>query len=415
MLKSRHGDEIVSGEFAATARERPGVKPATGAHLATGALRSPIELERIERYVIYETIARGGMASVHLGVSRGALGFSRIVAVKRLHAEFAAERRFADMLIDEARLAARIRHVNAVQTIDVMESNGEVFIIMEYVRGASLAQLVSAATELGERIPLRYVVSILAGALRGLHAAHEATDWDGVPLEIVHRDFSPNNVLVSIGGIPRVIDFGIAKALRRGDATNEGEFMGTVAYASPEQLRSKPVTRQADIFAAGVMLWELLTGERLFRGASQTETAQNVLHAKIRQPLDVLREKNGSTDLDSAAIERIEAIAMRALERDPARRYPSAAEMASALEATALSAPAAELGSWVEERAHHHLGLENSAISRIEQAIGEDSARSLKYGRRWALLKRCGGYVVRAWKRAMQSIEAGSRRLAGRA
>ncbi|MEO6419927.1 MAG: hypothetical protein ABIP39_10995, partial [Polyangiaceae bacterium] len=137
--------------------------------------------------------------------------------------------------------------------------------------------------------------------------------------------------------------------------------------------------------------------------------------ARIRRPLDVLREKSGSPELvGREALEQIEAIAMRALERDPSRRYPSAAEMASALEATALSAPAAELGSWVEERAHHHLGLENSAISRIEQAIGEDSARSLKERRRWASLRRCAAFVGRIWRRAMQRIEAGSRRLAGR-
>ena len=328
----------------------------------------PLLLERRERYVVFDSIASGGMASVHLGVALGALGFSRLVAVKRLHAQFARNERFVNMLLEEARLAARVRHVNVVQIHDILEVQSEVFMVMEYVRGVSLADLVRLQGTEGTDVSPRLAVPILVGALRGLHAAHESTDWDGSPLSLVHRDFSPQNILVGIGGVPRVIDFGVAKALGRGDLTREDEFKGKLAYAAPEQLTGGLVTRQTDLFSAGIVLWELLAGARLFLGPTDAETFGNVLRRPIVSPVEV----RAGHRLAAEAMKEIEAlapIALRALERDPDRRFGSALEMAAALESASVWASASELGHWVERLGAERLAREHEVVRKIELAV----------------------------------------------
>src|SRR5580700_4657373 len=172
-----------------------------------GALESP---QVIGRYAIFGKIASGGMASVHFGRLLGAAGFSRTVAIKRLHPHLADEPEFLSTLIDEARLAARIHHPNVVPTLDVESAEGELLVVMEYVRGESLARLLRAESARGRRLPLSIASAIVIGALHGLHAAHEATSDRGAPLGIVHRDVSPHNILVGVDGMARVIDFGVA-------------------------------------------------------------------------------------------------------------------------------------------------------------------------------------------------------------
>ncbi len=338
-----------------------------------GAARAPMAqadppqlLERRERYVVFDVIASGGMASVHLGVALGALGFSRLVAIKKLHPQFARNERFVNMMIAEARLAARVRHINVVQVHDILEVDSEVFVVMEYVRGMSLADLVrlQAATE--TEVPPRFAVPILVGALRGLHAAHESTDWDGSPLSLVHRDFSPQNILVGLGGIPRVIDFGVAKALGRGDLTREDEFKGKLAYAAPEQLTGGLITRQTDLFSAGIVLWELLAGTRLFLGATDAETFGNVLRKPIVSPLEARADRGTGSP---AGLEALAPIALRALERDPDRRYGSAHELASALESASAWATASELGHWVEQLGAERLAREHEVVRKIDVAV----------------------------------------------
>jgi len=205
------------------------------------------------------------MATVHLARQRGAVGFARTVAVKRLRPQFAEDPDFVAMFLDEARLAARIHHPNVVTTLDVVATGGEVFLVMEYVQGESLSRLFRTAVEKEQRIDPRFAATILASVLHGLHAAHEAVSEDGEALNIVHRDVSPQNILVGVDGVARVLDFGVAKAAIRTQATRDGQLKGKLSYMSPEQILGEEVTRQADIYSASVVLWEALTMRRAFQ------------------------------------------------------------------------------------------------------------------------------------------------------
>jgi serine/threonine-protein kinase len=328
---------------------------------------------QLGRYELHGAIARGGMATVFIGRMTGAAGFARTVAIKRLHPHLAADSTFAAMFADEARLAARIRHPNVIDTLDVVSEGGELFIVMEFVNGETLAKLVRAAATKDIRIPPPVVSSIVIGALEGLHAAHEATDEHGEPLGIVHRDVSPQNILVARDGVPRVLDFGVAKASGRLQHTEGSEIKGKLAYMSPEQLSRGKIDRRCDVFAMGVVLWEALTSKRLFAGEDAASTLNAVLHAPIAPPSSV------------APIPReVDAVVLRALERDPDKRFATAQEMALALEAAILPAPARHAGKWVEElageavrkRAEIVRAVENAASGRTPVAQVDDATRS---------------------------------------
>ena len=187
----------------------------------------------IGRYAVYDQIAAGGMGTIHLGRIRGAVGAGSVVAIKRLHPENIEHTEFVAMFLDEARVTKHINHPNVVRTLDVVAAAGEVLIVLEYVTGATLAELGRQAEALGERIPIPILSTIISGMLRGLHAAHKATDGSGECLNIVHRDISPQNILVGIDGVPRVIDFGIAKAADNVQITREGELKGKLSYMPP--------------------------------------------------------------------------------------------------------------------------------------------------------------------------------------
>ena len=221
-------------------------------------------IETVGRYTLYGEIASGGMATVHFGRMAGAVGFSRPVAVKRLHPQFAKDPAARAMFVDEARLVSRIRHVNVVPTLDVVATDGQLYLVMEYVQGESLARLMRAAWERYDQVPVPIALAILSHVLHGLHAAHEATSESGEPLEVVHRDVSPQNILVGTDGIARVLDFGIARAAQRIESTEESVLKGKIAYMAPEQFGDGEVTRRADLYSAGVVLWEMLAGQRLF-------------------------------------------------------------------------------------------------------------------------------------------------------
>ena len=177
---------------------------------------------RIDRYELYDEIASGGMATVHLGRLVGPAGFGRTVAIKRLHPHLAKEQEFVTMLTDEARVAGRIGHPNIVPTLDIVSANRELFLVMEYVPGLTLSALIKQANAFGDKVPLPVVASIMVGVLHGLHAVHEARDEHGHSLEVVHRDVSPQNILVGTDGVARVLDFGIAKAAGRLHTTRDG-------------------------------------------------------------------------------------------------------------------------------------------------------------------------------------------------
>src|ERR1700722_14969633 len=217
------------------------------------------------RYALYAEIASGGMATVHLGRLMGTGGFSRTVAIKRLLPQLARDPDFVAMFMDEARVAARIRHPNVVPTLDVLAADGQLLLVMEYVHGESLGRLLRTLRAERKRVPPAIASAILCGALHGLTAAPEAkSSGEGEPLGIVHRDVSPQNVLVGVDGVARVLDFGIAKAAGRTQTTREGNVKGKFAYMAPEQMNGEAVGRATDVYAAAVCLWETLTGERLF-------------------------------------------------------------------------------------------------------------------------------------------------------
>ncbi|XXT24905.1 protein kinase [Sorangium sp. So ce429] len=313
------------------------------------------ERRTLDRYTLHGVIASGGMASVHFARLVGAHGFARTVAIKRLHPQFARDPEFSSMLLDEARLAVRIRHPNVVTTLDSVQADGELFVVMEYIAGESLSSLLRETGRRGIRVPQPVVSSILAGALAGLHAAHEATAEDGAPLQIVHRDVSPQNILVGDDGIARVLDFGIARATVRSQVSRVGQLKGKLSYMAPEQLRGAPVDRRADIYAATVVLWEVLTGRRLFTGECDAEIFGRILEGVIQPP-------SAFGDVPPA----LDAVVLRGLEKDPERRYATALEMAAALEEALPPASPRAVGAWVEATAGSLLEARAKSLAEIE-------------------------------------------------
>jgi serine/threonine protein kinase len=320
---------------------------------------------QVGRYVLGGRIAVGGMAEVHLGRLLGPAGFQRTVAVKRLHPHLSGDPTFVTMFLDEVRLAARIQHPNVVDTLDVVVERGEVFLVMEYVHGESLAQLLHAAEDEGRPVPTDVIVAIVCGALRGLHAAHQAKDAEGEPLHIVHRDVSPHNVIVGVDGVARVIDFGVAKASGRGQTTRAGQAKGKLAYMPPEQLRGEDVDRRADVYAAGVVLWEALTGRRLFFADTEPRTMNNVLAGVVEPPSKHVPGLPPSLD----------RVTLRALDRDRENRFSTAEQMAVALEACMSPASPAKVGDWVATMAAESLEERGRHVAAIERQVHDVDPR----------------------------------------
>ena len=316
------------------------------------------------RYVLHGAIASGGMATVHYGRLLGPVGFSRTVAIKRLHAQLALDPDFVSMFVDEARLATRIRHPNVVPTLDIVSEAGELLLVMDYVPGESLAQCLRAVSTARRTIPIEIVSAIGCAILHGLDAAHEATGESGEPLHIVHRDVSPQNVLVGADGVPRLIDFGVAKAAGRIQTTREGQLKGKIAYMAPEQLGGgKAVDRRTDVYAAGVVLWETLTRQRLFFADNDAIVMRNVLEREVERPSAV------ASGLDP----RLDGIVMRALQREPAARFQTAREMALALEAAVAPASATRVAAWLGELAGERLARRAAIVAQMER---ESSGRT---------------------------------------
>jgi serine/threonine-protein kinase len=316
----------------------------------------------IGRYVLHGQIASGGMAAVHFGRLHGSAGFSRPVAVKRLHARLARDEAARRMFVDEARLASRIAHPNVVPTLDVLEDGGELLLVLEYVHGESLQQLMRAMRDRDELLPVRIALGISAAVLHGLHAAHEATGEDGEPLCIVHRDVSPQNVLVGADGVARVLDFGIARAQVRLESTSEGVVKGKLAYMAPEQLGGAPLDRRADVYAAAVILWEMLAGRRLF----MQEDGPNVMIDRLLRG-DVEPPSRHRPNVPKL----LDAIVLHGLARNPQQRFATAREMALALEKLGEVARPSEIGEWVEGLAGEVLAKRRAYIRSLETADDE--------------------------------------------
>ncbi|MGK4007727.1 serine/threonine-protein kinase [Sorangium sp. So ce1036] len=277
------------------------------------------------RYRLVAKLGRGGMADVFLAVSRGPGSFNKLVVVKCLRVGMADDPRYVLMFLDEAKLSARLNHPNVVQTYEVGGESGSYFIVMEYLEGQPLRDIVRAVVSgcPGAASFTRATwIRIIVEALRGLHYAHELTDFDGRLLGIVHRDVSPHNIFVTYDGVVKIVDFGVAKATLNASRTENGTFKGKMAYAAPEQaMASEDVDRRADIFAIGIVLWELLAMRRLFDGDHVC-----VMHQLLTR--DIPRVSTVVPDIDPA----LDEIVARALQRDPDRRYATAQEMGDALE-----------------------------------------------------------------------------------
>jgi serine/threonine-protein kinase len=277
-----------------------------------------------DRYEVIKLIATGGMARVFLGRAKGTAAFERLVAMKVMHDHLATEDEYVAMFLDEARLAARIRHPNVVATLDVVD--GDIpFLVMELVEGPTLRDLTKEAQKRGETIPVEIALRIISDALLGLHAAHELSDSDGTPLHIVHRDVSPQNVLVGNDGVSRLADFGVAKAEVRIASTKEGQMKGKLAHMAPEQLAGDTVDRRADIYAAGSMLWEVLTGQQRLSADNQATLVFKALTPKHVAPSE---KKEGLPAI-------FDGPCLRAMALKPENRFPTTLGFADALEAAA--------------------------------------------------------------------------------
>jgi serine/threonine protein kinase len=310
------------------------------------------------------------MATVFLGRLLGPVGFSRTVAVKRLHPKFASDPEFVSMFLDEARLAARIKHPNVVPTLDIVATTGELFLVMEYVHGEALSKLMRGAVERREPIPVPVVVAIMSGALQGLDAAHEAKSERGVPLQIVHRDVSPQNIILGHDGQARVLDFGVARAAVRMHVTQEGHIRGKIAYMPPEQLRGEEVGPATDVYAAAVVLWEALTGRRLFDAKADADLISQVLAGPIPTPSEALLAAGDAAR--AKAVTPLDEPIMRALTRKRAARVQTARELARALEAATSPATAAQESDWVQAVAATTLRERASIVAEIESSSAID-------------------------------------------
>ncbi|UJR78681.1 serine/threonine-protein kinase [Sandaracinus amylolyticus] len=292
---------------------------------------------QVERYTVLFEVARGGMAVVYAARRTGIGGFDKIVALKLMSPAMVTERRYVDMFLDEARIAARIDHPNVVQVFEVGEHEGLPFLVMELVQGVALTDVLRATPP----PPLAIRAALLAAAARGLHAAHETLGADGAPLGLVHRDVSPHNVLVGFDGRVKVTDFGIAAARGRITHTASGELKGKMSYLAPEQItRERPTDRRADVWALGVMTWETFALRRLFAGSDDAQR----MFAVLRAPIPDLRE------LDPEVPAEIAEIAARALSRDVDARLATAEELAVVLEGASLRLGGASVASWMGDR-----------------------------------------------------------------
>ncbi len=312
------------------------------------------EVLRFGRYEPLFRIGIGGMAEVYAARIRGEAGFQKLVGVKRMLPHLSGDQKFVDMFLDEARLAAAITSPHVVQTLDLGRADDDsLYIVMELVVGMTLTDVLRHQRERGELVDPGIALELIAQAAQGLDDAHEARTPDGTALHLVHRDVSPQNILVGLDGRARVSDFGIAHAvyLRR-THTQVGEKKGKFSYFSPEQSYGQPLDRRSDIFSLGIVAWELVSGERLFKG-KQTEATLAVREKPIPAANEVRPE------LSKEASDAI----MRALDRDPDRRYATAAQMAAALRRAALA-----LGDPVTPR----------AIGQFVQEVGGASLRRMQ-------------------------------------
>ncbi|MEM6989882.1 MAG: serine/threonine-protein kinase [Myxococcota bacterium] len=298
-------------------------------------------MRSVGTYEVLRTLARGGMAELLLARAKGRHGFQKLVVLKRIHPHLADDPGFVEMFLDEARLAGQLDHPNVVQVFDIGEGDDGVFFAMEYLDGLDVRRLIAECGAL----PLAHAVAIAVGAASGLHYAHTKVGLDGKPLAVIHRDVSPNNIIVTFEGAVKLLDFGIAKATSNQRHTQQSRLKGKVAYMSPEQCAGSRLGASSDVFALGTVLYEMTTGRRPFEGDTEFALMSEILNRRVVAP----SEHRPEIPPD------LEAIVLGALERAPERRFESAGAMRRALESFARDArypaSAADLGEFAREHA----------------------------------------------------------------
>ena len=299
---------------------------------------------QLGKYQVIRRLGRGGMAEVYLAKAAGPMGFEKTLVLKRIHPHLMEEQPFIEMFLSEARLAAQLNHANVVQIFDFGEEDGSYFIAMEHIDGPSLYTLIKQASAQGTPIPFTLCAKILSFACEGLAYAHELTDSStGTPLGLIHRDISPDNILLSRNGGVKVVDFGIAKVASQGNRTQTGVVKGKVAYMSPEQLLGKPLDLRADVFALGVVLYKLVTGEHPFEGESDVTLIQSIL----QEPMVEVRKHRQDVPKE------LERIVKKALAKERAQRYQNCRELQADLERFLLkcgeTVGPAQIAGWVRK------------------------------------------------------------------
>lgn len=311
------------------------------------------------RYETLFRIAAGGMAEVYAARVRGAAGFQKLVALKRMLPHLTDDERFVTMFMDEGKLAANIESPNVVSTLDLGRADdGSLYLVMELVVGTTLSTLLRNAAKSGASIPPDVACEILAQAAQGLHDAHEARTPFGAPLQLVHRDISPQNILIGVDGRVRITDFGVARAVLRRTKTSTGEFKGKLSYFSPEQCADRDVDRRSDIFSLGVVAWETLTMRRLFHA----ENPLAVLERVTRMPIPSAHEVNAHVPVPVASV------VASALTRNRESRHQTAADLARALRSAARDAFGATDRSKIAELVQTHGG---ETLERMQSQLKE--------------------------------------------
>ena len=321
------------------------------------------------KYELVSIAGEGGMATVYKARVRGAAGFQRPVAVKHIRPEYRALKNYIDMFIEEARVGSELAHPNIVQVHDFVSEDGSYYLVMEWVEGIDLGALIKAYSDTRRDVPWPLAVTVAMGTLHGLGAAHDRVAPDGTPAPVIHRDVSPHNILLGVNGVVKLSDFGLARARdRAGSLTAPGTVKGKLSYLAPEVTFGKPNTVQSDLFGVGSVLWETLTGERLFDGRTDIEIFKKIRACQV-PPITERRR-----DVPAA----LAAVLDTSLAADPANRFSNAEEFAQALaqvmKQTVGPSPASALGAAVvEARKAQHPGDGSDELPTTEHAAPGDS------------------------------------------
>ncbi len=323
------------------------------------------------KYTLLRKLAAGGMAELFLALHRSVAGFEKLVVIKRILPQMNQDKQFIDMLLHEARIAATLSHPNIVQTFDVGQVDGTYFIAMEHIHGEDIRTIVRQMKKKAvNELPLEHALHIVVGLCAGLAYAHEKRDIAGQLLGIVHRDISPQNIVVTFSGDVKVVDFGVAKSLHAGEESKGGQLKGKVPYMSPEQAAGEDIDWRSDIFAAGVILFELTTGKRLFKGQNEYDTLKLICEMEYPLPSDVAQ----------GYPVQLERIVMKALARTREGRYQSAREMQADLEAfirhERLPVSAVSMTAWMQSLFEESLLQQKAALQDIKELADRIAAEA---------------------------------------